>query len=243
MAQPALLTPILCCIFMKSLPEIFEEAASLDAPLSARLAHFDLGLRASGLAWSAEYDALVARLQSAESGSGAPAVGEPFPPFLLPDEHDRLVSSQDLLAAGPLVVSFNRGHWCEFCQLELRALQQISPHIEALGANIVAITPELNAGGARCKIANKLSFPVLCDLDLECSLSLGLAIPVGERIRDLLSADGVSLSQLQGGPGWLLPIPATFVIASDGTIAARYVDSDFRRRMEMADILAALKTA
>lgn len=226
--------------FMKTLSDIFTEAAALDGLLSQRLTHFDRGLCEISPAWSAAHDALVERLRAAEAGSGAPDIGEPFPDFLLPDDRGQLVSLDDVLATGPAVISFNRGHWCEYCQLELRALQNVLPAATAAGASIIAITPELSANAAICKVKNKLAFPVLCDVDLGLTLSLGLAIPIGERVAGLLTIDGICLPKLHGGAGWLLPIPATFVVAQDGRITARHVDPDFRRRMEPADILAAL---
>jgi peroxiredoxin len=226
---------------MKTLAEIFEEAARLDGPLSARLAHYDRGLRASGLPWSAAYDELVARLRASKAGMGTPRVGEPFPPFLLPDERGRLVGSQALLEAGPLVVSFNRGHWCPFCRLELRGLHEIAPQLKALGSSIIAITPECSSSARQTRVENELEFPVLCDVDLELAMLLGLAIPIGERIEKLLSEDSVFLDKLHGGLGWLLPIPATFVLSRDGRVAARFVDPDFRRRMEIDDVLSAIE--
>jgi len=215
-------------------------APRTDEHLTERLARFDRELRVKGPHWSQAYDDLVGRLREAEAGSGAPKAGEPFPSFLLPDEKSHLVYFEDLIANGPLVISFNRGHWCNYCQMELRALQTNLPEIAASGASVISITPELPVYSAACKTENHLTFPLLCDLDLAVALSLGLAIPIGEHIATMLTDDGVQLSQLHGGTGWLLPIPATFVIARDGTIATCYVDPDFRRRLDPADILAAL---
>jgi peroxiredoxin len=216
-------------------------APAPDGALAVQLARFDQELRACEPQCSQAYDEMVARLLAAESGSWAPNVGDPFPLFLLPDERGRLVSLEDLIATGPVVVSFNRGHWCDYCRLELQALQAIKPDITGCGASIVSITPELPVHSAQYKSESAVTFPLLCDLDLGVSFWLGLAIPVGEQIATLLASDGIELSQLNGGAGWLLPIPATFVIGRDGRIAARHVDPDFRRRLEPAQILAALR--
>ena len=226
---------------MTSQGATFDEAAGSDASLTERLARFDRGSRARNPAWAAAYDELVARLQAAEAGTDAPNIGDSFPTFLLPDDRCHLVSFDELVASGALVISFNRGHWCSYCILELRALQAILPEINALGASVVSVTPELPMLSSHCKAENGLSFPMLCDLDLGLTLSLGLAISVGDRLVTLLEDDGVPLTKLHGGAGWLLPIPATFVVARNGTISARYVDPDFRRRMDTAVILATLK--
>jgi peroxiredoxin len=226
---------------MTSQGATFDEAAGSDASLTERLARFDRGSRARNPAWAAAYDELVVRLQAAEAGTDAPKVGDAFPTFPLPDDQCHLVSFDNLIASGALVISFNRGHWCSYCKLELRALQAILPDITGLGASVISVTPELPTLSSHCKAENGLSFPMLCDLDLGLALSLGLAISIGDRLVTLLEDDGVPLAKLHGGAGWLLPIPATFVVARNGTISARYVDPDFRRRMDTADILAALK--
>jgi peroxiredoxin len=209
--------------------------------LTARLADYDRELLVRDPEWSQAYDDLVRRLQDAHSGSWSPSAGEPFPYFMLPDENGHLVAFDDLIASGPLVISFNRGHWCNYCRLELSALQAIAPYIRGCGASIVSITPELPAFWQPSKEESGITYPLLCDLDLSVSLSLGLAIPIGERIAALLTGDGTVLSQLNGGIGWLLPIPATFIVARDGTIAACQVDPDFRRRLDPAKIVAALR--
>lgn len=226
----------------KSLRDVFDEARALAMPLAQRLGHLDRGLRDLGPEWAAAYDVMVKTLTDAKAGAGAPRAGAPFPRFLLPDEIGQLIDSATLLAKGPLVVSFNRGHWCEFCLLELNGLDEIAAAVSTLGASIVAIMPERTGFTRRCRADNRLTFPILSDIDLSLALALGLAIPVSPRVLDLLRADGVLLAEVQGSAGWLLPIPATFVVARDGTIAACHVDPDFRQRLEPADILAALRS-
>ena len=89
--------------------------------------------------------------------------------------------------------------------------------------------------------ANELPFPVLSDIDLAYALEVGLAVWIGEEMTALYSARGITLSQFQGNDAWLLPIPATFVVARGGRITARFVDPEFRRRMSIESILTALK--
>ena len=226
---------------MATLPEIYSEALGMPASLAARLEHYADGLKAHAPELAAGYGALVERLRTAAAGAGVPDIGDGFPDFVLPDEAGALVASNRLLGRGSLVVSFNRGHWCSFCKLELATLSRIVTEIAALGASIVSITPERNAYCRRFKADAGFAGPVLSDVDLATALSLGLAIPVGEPLEKLLSAIDVPLPVFHGTSSWLLPIPATFVIAADGVIAARFVDADFRHRMEPEAILDALR--
>ncbi len=187
------------------------------------------------------YQNIVDRLARSDAGRAAPRAGDTLAPFLLPDDGGRLVGSDELLARGPLVLSMNRGHWCAFCRHELEGLQQIAEAVRQLGGNIVAITPERQAFAKAFKARCALDFPLLCDIDNAYSVTLGLAVWCGEEIQPLLRGFGIDLAIYQGNPGWIVPVPATYVVASDGRIADAFVDVDFRRRMEPGRILDVLR--
>lgn len=189
------------------------------------------------------YEKIVLRLLDGEAGNDAPRVGDQLQPFLLPDNNGRLCRLADLLADGPLVVSLNRGHWCKFCQHELDSLQNISSEIRDLGGNVVAITPEKQKCATQLKIKRGLDYPILCDVDNAYALSLGLAVWCGEEIIRIYDEYHIKVAQYQNNPNWLLPIPATFVVARDGRIVGSFVNADFRYRMAPEDILSSLKTA
>ena len=97
-----------------SVQDAFERICAMEAPLHERMAAFSEAVREFGLPYAEAYDDLVARIRSGEAGRAAPAPGEPIPEFLLPDSSGRLVSLDDLIGEGPAVISFNRGHWCEY---------------------------------------------------------------------------------------------------------------------------------
>ena len=136
---------------------------------------------------------------------------------------------------------FYRGHWCPYCRLNVRAVIQAQDRIKALGAQTVAIMPETQAYAEKFKSEANAPFPVLTDLDNGYALSLNLAIWLGSEIQRLLSYQ--DMASFQGNDGWVLPIPATFVVGRDGLVKARFVDPDFRKRMEIDDLIAALKSA
>jgi peroxiredoxin len=192
-------------------------------------------------AYGEAVDRLVARLNENGGGENAPRPGEPMPPFVLPDETGRLVSLKSLVDNGPVAVMFYRGHWCPYCRLNVRAVIQAQDRIKALGAETVAIVPETQPYAEKFKSEANAPFPVLTDLDNGYALSLNLAIWLGSEIQQLLSYQ--DMSSFHGNDGWVLPIPATFVVGRDGLVKARFVDPDFRKRMEIDDLIDALESA
>ena len=213
----------------------------MEASLSERLDTFSKLARSLHPNMQQAVDRLVERLAASSAGENAPAAGDVMPSFTLPDETGRLVSLEDFLAQGPTVVVFHRGHWCPYCRINTRALSEAQNRINAIGAQIIAITPERQQFAAKFKADATLRCPVLTDTDNGYALSLGLAIWVGDELEALMAAAGRNLPLYQGNEAWFLPIPATFVVAEDGTIAARFIDPDYRRRMGVEDLFKALK--
>ncbi len=229
--------------FAEILGAATEEARRMGAPVSVRLQTVADKVRELDPAFADVIDRLIARLADNGVGLAAPRPGEPMPPFLLPDETGRLVSLTSLLENGPVVVSFNRGHWCPYCRLEVDALARAEARIASLGAQIVAISPETSAWAADLKAYANAPFHILSDLDGGYALELNLLFWVGDEARRALAGAGVDLVQFQGSDTWTLPIPATFVVGADGVVLARFVDPDYRRRMEVEDLLGALRAA
>ena len=219
----------------------FEEIRCLDAPLADKLAVYVNHLADSQSDFSVVYTALVDRLVAANAGSQAPEIGSVLPAFLLPDNEGRLISSTDILRAGPLVVSFNRGHWCKFCKLELLALAEIYPDVVELGGELVSIMPERAAPVRQIRETLEIRFRILTDMDNGYALTCGLMISLGDAIRELYLSVGRDLAEFQGNDACFVPIPATFVIQPDGRIHNHFVDPDFRRRMAPDDILGSLE--
>ena len=181
------------------------------------------------------------RLRAGQIGELAPQLGEVMPPFMLPDQDGRIVTLEGLLASGSLVLSFNRGHWCPFCRIELEAFDRAHAELLSLRARVVSIMPDRQPYTRELAASFKEPLTILTDMDNDYALSLGLAMWVGADIRDLLVEDGTLLPHFQGSEAWVLPLPATYVISSDGRVAARYVNPDFRERMEVAEVLTALR--
>jgi peroxiredoxin len=227
----------------EALEEAYVQARDMDASLAERLQAFADAVRKLGPHFQDAVDRLVARLKEHEVGESAPRVGEPMPSFLLPDESGHLVSLEELLQEGPLAITFHRGHWCPYCRINTRALAQAQDEIAAEGGQIAAIMPDQQHFTSELKSESEAPFPILTDIDNGYAMSLNLAFWVGAEMQQLMTGAGWDVSRSQGSNTWLLPIPATFVVGTDGEVKARFVDPDYRRRVAVEDLIAALRSA
>ena len=229
---------------LTTLGEVFVRCRDMDAALGERLEAYSRAVRTLIPEYATAVDQLVSRLSDNSAGMEAPALGEPMPPFVLPDENGRLTSLERLLRSGPVAITFHRGHWCPWCRISGRALAQVHRDIVAAErAGRRRSCPSGKSSPRNSRRAHSYPFPVLTDLDNGYAMSLNLAIWVGPDLERLLSSFGRPLPDYQGNEAWMLPIPATFVVGTDGRVAARFVDPDFRRRMSIEELLAALKGA
>jgi peroxiredoxin len=227
---------------VEQLEETVLSCRDMDASLTERLDIIVDRVQALSPDFAAAVERLIARLKEGGAASGAPDVGDSLPPFILPDENGRLIALEDLLEEGSVAVVFNRGHWCPYCRLNTVALAEAHAQASAEGGQIVAITPERQKFTLRLKDWAGAPFPILTDMDNAYAMTLGLAFYVGEFDR-YLKGSGVDLATYQNNDAWMLPVPATFVVAPSGKIVARFVDPDYRRRMAIDDLLAGLRSA
>lgn len=175
-------------------------------------------------------------------GSAAPAVGQVPPAFVLPDDAGRQVAIEDLWAEGAVIVTFFRGDWCVYCAEALAALRDAIPEIEAAGGRIVAVSPQTPAMNAVTAERLGLPFPLLADAGARVASSWKLAHGLDDTMRRLYLELGRDLPACNGDDSWLLPLPATFVLDRGGRIAWRFVNGDYSRRAEPADIVRALRS-
>jgi peroxiredoxin len=223
--------------------ELLLKYRDAEGPLSERLSAFSDAHRARYPAYSKAVDTLVARLDEADGWKHAPKVGEAMPATVLPDEAGRLVNLQDLYSEGPVAIMFHRGHWCPYCRLNINAVARRSEDIAASGGRVVAVMPERQRYVEKLWAEANRRFLLLTDMDNGYAMSLNLVMWIGSEMQGMMSAAGVDLPQVQGNEGHMLPIPATFVTGTDGRITARHVDPDYRKRMELDDLLKAIREA
>lgn len=179
-------------------------------------------------------------IASGQAGRALQA-GDQAPVFTLDDPEGQPVSSAELLAQGPLVISFYRGVWCPYCNLELQALQETLPQFVALGASLVAISPQVAANSRKSQRQNKLGFPILGDPENAVAAAFGLRFTLPGYLVDLYKMLKNDLPAFNGDPSWTLPMPARYVIAQDGTIVYAEVNPDYTLRPEPASMLPVLR--
>ncbi len=215
-----------------------DRAMKNPAPLALRLA----ACRTLPGAWLESYDALIARLRASDAMAGAPHVGTVAPDFALPDASGRLRRLSDLLADGPVVLSFNRGSWCPYCEEEIGAWAENRDALVAAGGRLIIVTPE--TGGRLAGLAQIAGdrVVVLCDPDLGVALRYGLAFPVGPVVLQEFRADGFDLAEAYSTANGLLPSPATFLLDRARQVHFAFVDPDFHHRAEPAAVLCALSS-
>lgn len=181
------------------------------------------------------------RLAGAGLQASALRVGQQAPDFVLPDASDRSVSSTALRAAGPVVLTFYRGGWCPYCNLELRAWQTFLPALTALGTRLAAISPQTPDASWNTAQTNALGFPVLSDQGNQVARRFGLVFTLDESLRQLYPALGIDLSAHNGDGSGELPVPATYLVGSDGRVVDVWLDTDYRRRPEPAAVIARIR--
>jgi peroxiredoxin len=225
-----------------TLEQILAPVAASDLPLQHRLD-----------ALKAEFEshiappAIVAALHRATdeliaSGAAARALkaGDVAPLFVLPDPEKKLVSAEDLLILGPLVVTFYRGVWCPYCNFDLQALEAARPQIETRGARLVAISPQTAPNSRKSQRQNQLGFPILSDKGGTIAARFGVHWTVPEHLRSIHKQLGGDLTQFNGEGSWTLPLPARYVVGQSGIIAYAEVNPDYTRRPEPSDVFPVL---
>jgi len=167
-------------------------------------------------------------------------VGEMAPEFELRDSANRVVRSRDLLAVGPVVVSFFRGRWCSYCVTELETWRDLYGQLREKGALLVGISPETQRQSDFAVQQHGLPFPLLHDPGAKVAELFGLVYTVPDYHQRYLKSILVNLPFLNGEPSWRLPMPATYAIGQDGRVLFAEAHADFRVRPEPGDVLAAL---
>jgi peroxiredoxin len=193
------------------------------------------------------YEAKIEELRASFALERAIRTGDQAPDFTLPDPQGNAVSLATLLRAGPAVVTFYRGGWyrggwCPYCNMQLRAYQAVLPEITALGARLVAISPQLPDSSLSTTEANELTFDVLSDVGNSVARNFGLVWSLPEELRAALRSNNKALPGINGDDSWELPVPATYVVACDGSVALAAIDVDHRNRLEPDAILTTLRS-
>lgn len=168
-------------------------------------------------------------------------VGQKAPDFVLPDAYGKKVSLYSQLKNGPVILTFYRGAWCPFCNIELHALKQSMPWFKKYNAQVIAVTPQKPDKSLSQIKKAKYPFKILSDLDSKVMKAYKLYFRIDPALVVLYKKHGLDVESYNGKGRTVLPVPGTFVIDQKGIIQAAFSNVDYKVRMEPAAILAALK--
>ncbi|MEM7622406.1 MAG: peroxiredoxin-like family protein [Planctomycetota bacterium] len=178
----------------------------------------------------------------ADAGVLAAAVntGDTAPAFTLPDAQGNPVSLASLLGDGHVVMVWYRGGWCPYCNLTLRAYQEVLPQIKEAGGTLVAVSPELPDNALTTKEKNELDFVVLTDENNRVARDFGVVFSLTGAVHDNYNKN-FDFDTWNGQPSGELPLAATYVIDASGVVRYAFLDADYRERAEPSEVLAALQ--
>jgi peroxiredoxin len=161
----------------------------------------------------------------------------------LRDAHNRPFDLSAVIATKPVILTFYRGGWCPYCNLELRAYQALLPAIQAEGAELIAVSPELPDHSLTTAEKNDVSFTVLSDVGGELASALGIRFTLSDAVKPFYEKAGHALPERNGDGIWALPMPATFVVQRGGRIVEAFIEPDYRKRLDPQQALAALRSS
>jgi peroxiredoxin len=172
-----------------------------------------------------------------------PGAGMPFPPFELSDENGLTVRSADLLRQGPLAVVFYRGVWCDYCNFELEALEEVYPRIRELGAELVAVSPVTMPNLRAAIRRNKLSFKILSDPGNLYAAAYNLTYVMSDELLAVWGGFGMDFTKINGDDSGTMPMPGVFLSSTDGVLRFAQTHPAHWLRTEPADLVAAIELA
>ena len=184
---------------------------------------------------------IIEQVSASGAAEKAPKEGAQAPDFTLPDAFGNAVTLSHLLEQGSVVITFYRGEWCPFCNLALRAYQQAWPQLRALGASLVAISPQTPDHSLSTVEKKKLTFTVLSDMGNRVAREYGLVYTIEEAVRSACQQVGTNLPTFNGDDSWELPMAGTFLIDRSGIVRLAFVSPDYTRRLDPSVIVARLK--
>ena len=167
--------------------------------------------------------------------------GDKIPSFSLPNQNNFVSSIEERLKASMLVITFYRGGWCPYCNLELNSFQKMIPEFEMAGAKLLAISPEVSDHSLTTQEKHDFSFEILYDKGNEIAKQFGLVFTLPQEIRSIYDTFGIDVVDHNGDVTFELPMPATYIVNQSGEIVYHFVDADYTKRSEPADVLAAVK--
>lgn len=179
----------------------------------------------------------VERLRRSGMRQSCIQTGETAPDFAFTGGQNRHTHLYELLETGPVVVNFLRGFWCPFCKTEFDAYERVCAHMASLGCQGLLVTPQQSA----TDFGTRNRCEIIFDHDNDIAHQFGIAYALAEDEIELLSSWGIQLNEMNQSERWELPLPATYLIATDRTVVWQFVDPDFRSRCCPDELLAEVR--
>lgn len=173
--------------------------------------------------------------------------GLTIPGVSLTNADNKQAQLLDLVKQKPSVLVFYRGGWCPYCNAQLSALRDIEPQLDKLGYQIIAITPDSTASinkSLKDTGGQKLNYTLLSDADFAASSAFGLAYYLDDKTAAAYKGKLGSLITTEAGTEKVvLPVPAVYVLNTQGEVLFNYVHINYKTRLEGELLLKAAELA
>lgn len=167
--------------------------------------------------------------------------GQKIPDAKLSGPDGKLVALSSLHRDKPLVIVFFRGGWCPICTRHTQELMKVYPDLKAKGFEMVGVSPDSVESSKANVDKTSISFPIYSDPDLNAIRAFGLAFKVDDATVTKYKGFGIDLEKASGRDHHALPVPAIYVVGTDGVITFAHSDADYRKRLDTKDLLKALE--
>ena len=171
---------------------------------------------------------------------GVIKVGSKITDFVLENQNNDKVRLSDLYKDKPLVITFYRGVWCPYCNIDLEMLNEINPELKDKGVNLVAISPELPKYSRTIVKKENLSFDILFDAENKAAEHFGLKWAFQKDLKELYIQFGLDMEKLNGDDSWTLPMPGRFLIDTDGVVQYAEAAADYTKRPNPDNLFEAI---
>lgn len=168
-------------------------------------------------------------------------IGDKAPNFLALDQNESRVSLKDRLKEGPVIIVFYRGEWCPHCNRHMSQIQDSLSMILDAGASVIAITPEKGEKIEKTVSKTDASFSIVYDENHRIMDKYKVTFKLSGWKRFIYGLAGININKASGNRDSALPVPATYIIAKDGTIFASHFNRDYTERMQVIEMLEVLE--
>jgi peroxiredoxin len=183
-------------------------------------------------------EATTKRLKESGLKNHALQTGQTMPDFELPDATGEIVRSIEFRSQGPLLITFYRGSWSPFCNLTLLAFQERNAEIKIRGGTLLAISPQTPDHSLTLQEKHSLQFPVLSDAGNKVARQFGIVFALDPGLKTVQEQFDVDIPTYNGDRTFELPVPATFLVSTDGKVLKSHVEADYMQRLDPETALA-----